>query len=241
MARRQGAQIAKVTIAEVFAQFLAEQRERLAPKTYAEYEDAIRLFQHSLNGYAYQTLNKAETRLFNRLYEAQGAEHREFCEVFGPEHILPNLGEFLDYFMVRKVIASKATLRAAGTVTKKLSKWLAAKGYVDGEDAEDAAERAGDAARDLPKADELSSDLYDFAESQDLGDEDERIEDHFTLTRVEPGKLWLEAMMSGKGIGPIEVPEDISRRCKLGWGISGIVSRGKEGWRFLETWNVYPA
>ena len=96
-----------------------------------------------------------------------GAEHREFCEVFGPEHILPNLGEFLDYFMIRKVIAGKATLRAAGTVTKKLAKWLSEKGYVKAKDAEAAAERSGDAARELPEADELASLLHDFAEDQE--------------------------------------------------------------------------
>ena len=43
----------------------------------------------------------------------------------------------------------KDTMRAAGTVTKKLVKWLAEKGYVkDAEALEMAEERAGEAARD---------------------------------------------------------------------------------------------
>jgi hypothetical protein len=44
----------------------------------------------------------------------------------------------------------KDLMQAAGTVTKKLAKWLAEKGYV--EDTEDAQEQAGEAAKDLPNA-----------------------------------------------------------------------------------------
>jgi hypothetical protein len=66
------------------------------------------------------------------------------------------------------------------------------------------------------------------------------IEGHFTLTRVDPGKVWLEERFGRRKIGPIEVPEEISRRCKEGWTISGIVGRAGKTWRFVETWNVYP-
>ncbi len=186
MARKETPRIAKPTIAEVLAQFLADQRGRLAPATFSKYEDVVRLLEHSLNGYAYNSLSKAEEEFFDRLYEANGAEHREFCEVFGPEHILPNLGEFLDYFMIRKVIAGKETLRAAGTVTKKLAKWLAAKGHATAEDAEVAAERGADAARELPEAEDLASLLDDFAGDQEGKDEGDVIEGHFTILRVDP-------------------------------------------------------
>ena len=79
----------------------------------------IGLLQDRLNGYAYQSLAEAGAKLFDRFYNATGAAHREFCEIFGPEHILPNVGELLGYFMVRKLFGGKETLRAAGTVTKR--------------------------------------------------------------------------------------------------------------------------
>ncbi|MBI4481326.1 MAG: hypothetical protein HY652_00410 [Acidobacteria bacterium] len=142
--------------------------------------------------------------------------------------------------MIRKVIAGKELLRAAGTVTKKLAAWLAEKGYVKAEEAEEAAERGGAAARDLPKAEELASLLHEFAENQERGEEDDEIEDHFMLTRVEPGRLWLEGMLDGRELGPLEVPEEISRRCKVGWSISGVVGRAGRRWRLVEAWNVYP-
>lgn len=227
------------TIAEVLAQFLADQHKRLAPKTFARYEYVIELLQHCLDGYAYQSLNKADAKLFDRLFNAEGDEHREFCQIFGPEHILPNVGEFLDYFMIRKVIAGKELLRAAGTVTKKLAAWLAKKGHAEAVEVEDAKERGAAAARDLPKAEELASRLRRFAEGQKRGSEDDEVEDYFMLMRVEPGKIWLEGM-DGRELGPIQIPEDISRRCKVGWTISGVVGRAGKRWRLVEVWNVYP-
>lgn len=240
MARRDSGRIAKPTIGEVLEQFLADQRHRLAAKTFTHYEDVIRLLQHSLNGSAYQSLGKTESALFHRLFNAGGTEHREFCEIFGPEHILPNVGEFLGYFMVRKVAAGKDILRAAGTVTKKLARWLAEQGYVKAEDAAEGIERGGTAARDLPKAEELASLLREVAEDKERGDGEDDIEDHFRLTRVEPGRLWIEGMLDGRRLGPIKVPEEISRRCRVGWSISGVVGRAGKSWRIVQAWNVYP-
>jgi len=235
--------IAKPTIAAVLAQFLADQRERLAPRTFIRYEQVVELLRHSLDGYAYQSLDEADAKLFDRLYNAEDKEHREFCEIFGPAHILSNIGPFLNYFMVRKVIAGTDLLRAAGTVTKRLATWLTEKGYARSEEASDAAERGAAAMRDLPKAKELASRLRRFADDQERGDEDDEddeVEDHFTITRVEHDKVWLEGMLDGRELGPIDVPEDISRRCKVGWTISGVVCRVVGRWRIVEAWNVYP-
>jgi len=240
MAPEQGRGIAKPTIAEVLAQFLTDQRERLAPRTFVQYEHVVELLRQSLDGYAYQSLDEPDAKLFDRLYNAEGNEHREFCEIFGPAHILPNVGPFLNYFMVRKVIAGKDLLRAAGTVTKKLATWLVEKGYARVEEASDAADRGAAATRDLPKARELASRFCRFAEDQERGDEGDEVEDHFTITRVGRDKVWIEGMLDGRELGPIDVPEDISRRCKVGWTISGMVGRVGKRWRIVEAWNVYP-
>jgi len=151
MARKKTLEIAKPTIAEVLEQFLADQAKRLAAGTLAQYENIVGLLEDCLNGYASNSLDKAEEELFDRHYNARGTKHREFCEVFGPEHILSNVGEFLGYFMIRKVMAGKDTLRAAGTVTKKLAKWLAEKGYVEAEEAEFPRNRAATRRASSPR------------------------------------------------------------------------------------------
>src|SRR5438105_14000886 len=73
-----------------------------------------------------------------------------YCGTYGPEDATAGYSEFLDYFMSRKVMCGKETMQAAGTVTKKLAKWLAERGYV--KDTQDEQQRAGWAARELPRA-----------------------------------------------------------------------------------------
>jgi len=45
-----------MVIKDVFAQFLAEQQSSLAPKTYRDYASVIELFEHQLDGYAWNNL-----------------------------------------------------------------------------------------------------------------------------------------------------------------------------------------
>ena len=115
----------ELNISRVFEEFLEEQRARLAPRTLARYEAVLDLLRSYLNGYAHESPSTPEADLVERCYNAEGEEHREFCDLFGPGKIVESLDSFLGYFMIRKVIAGEDFLRAAGTVTKKLSKWLA--------------------------------------------------------------------------------------------------------------------
>ena len=103
------------TIHDVLSEFLAEQRERLSAKTFRNYEEVVELLRHSLDGYAYTSLPAGEHQRWERAFES-GDEHA-FCRLFGPEKIPEHLGEFLGYFMVRKVMASQQLLKASGTVT----------------------------------------------------------------------------------------------------------------------------
>jgi hypothetical protein len=93
---------------------LAEQEKRLASRTFRNYADVIHLLRDCLNGYGHQSLDADERRRWETAYER---DEEAFVHVFGPAKIADNLGEFLDYFMIRKVMASEELLRAAGTVT----------------------------------------------------------------------------------------------------------------------------
>jgi hypothetical protein len=232
--------VAEETIEHVLAEFLDEQRTRLKDKTFSNYAGIIELFQDSLDGYAYEGLSKADAALFDRLYSAEGAEHRDFCQIFGPEKIPENVGEFLNYFMVRKVMCGKDMLRAAGTVMKKLGKWLADKGYLDPEDAEDLIDRGSSAAKELPATEDVASMLYEYCEGIALKyDDDDVVEDHFTIKTIEAGKLHLLGMSANQPI-VVPVPRKVSNACQEEWTISGAVVKIRQGWRLLEAWNVYP-
>jgi hypothetical protein len=239
-------QPASPTIDEVFEAFLAEQRERLKPKTLKTYSSVIDLLRDHLNGYGHDSLSETETVLLDRHYNAEGEGHREFCQVFGPDKIPEHLGMFLGYFMVRKVMAGADFKRSAGTVTKKLSKWLAAKGHVSAESAALAAEQGADAARDLPSAERAADLLLRAADPlsialDDLADDDYMDFDHYTIARIEPGKLWFDVFGDDEPvIGPVAVPKKATDLLQAGWDISCALARIRGRWRIVEVANVYP-
>ena len=252
------AQPASPTIEQVLEEFLAEQRERLKPRTFSNYDDVIDLLQHHLNGYGHEGLSKAERALFEKHFCAEGDAHREFCQLFGPEKIPENLGSFLGYFMIRKVMAGADFKRAAGTVTKRLSKWLMTKGYISAEAGQEGAERAADATKDLPNAERAAQFLRDAArrlvfgpggilnpaiDPNDLEDDDYMEFDHYPIAKVEPGRLWLEIPESDEdsALGPIPVPRQATALLRPGWEISCALGRIKGKWRIVEMANVYPS
>lgn len=226
------------SIDEVLAGFLAAQRERLAASTYARYEDIIDLLRHCLNGYGYQSLTGAEEQAWQAAFDA--GDEEAFTRLCSPERIVENYGEFLGYFMVRKVAASKQQLKDAGTVTKRLARWLAEQGYVDTGAAEDARDRAADAGRELPRADELGEHLFRLAQRtrlpvdvDEIADED-WVEDHLPITRIEDGRLWFG------DIGPVEVPAVASDLAEVGWHVTVVLARLDQRWRLVQVGTVYP-
>jgi hypothetical protein len=116
-----------------------------------------------LDGYGHSSLSADERRRWEKTFE--GGEEDAFCRLFGPEKIPAHIDGFLDWFMVRKVMASQELLKASGTVTGKLVRWLAERGYVDEDTANDAADHAREASRDLPMADRLGTLLAEVTDS----------------------------------------------------------------------------
>lgn len=237
---------AEPSIEQVLQEFLAEQKLRLRPSTFSKYENAIDLLRSYLNGYAYDGLSRAESALFEKHYSAEGEEHREFCEIFGPDKIVENFSGFLGYFIVRKVLGGAELKRSAGTVTKKLARWLAEKKYISEQDAAQGAEDGEAAARNLPQAERAGRLLYDEASRRSLDpnafrDEDYHDFDHYTIVKIEPGKIWVESFTGGgETIGPVLVPEKATAFLRANWNISCSLGRIRGRWRVLEMGNVYP-
>lgn len=229
----------KLTISEVLAEYLRAEKSRLAPKTHVRYTEVIALFTHSLNSYAANSLSQFERARFDKLFNAEGEQHREFCDIFGPEHILENVGEFLNYFMVSKVIVGADTLRASGTVMKKLAKWLVEQEYVKSDDADLAIEKGSDAARDLPAAEKLSVILYDLTAGRHAP-RDSDVEGRFSITKIEPGRIWLQNDDDGEDYGPILLTEKATKLCRVGWTISGAVRKSGNRCVLVEAFQVYP-
>ncbi len=231
-------------IETVLDQFLEEQERRLKPRTFRNYADTVSLFKDYLNGYAHQSLSETEHAFFEKKYDEIGED--AFCVIFGPEKIAEELSPFLDDFMLRKVAAGESFFKAAGTVCRKLLKWLEKKGYVREEDAGDLKERVAGAARDVPRAEKAAHILYEYSMMMFFGLENVNPRnilemDYYMIFRVEPGKLWLAPPVAGeKMIGPVEVPAEVTDLVEEGWTLSCTLVRKGRRWLIVETGNVYP-
>jgi len=155
-----------------------------------------------------------------------------FCKLFGPQEIPPHLADFLGYFMV-KVSAGQELLKATGTLTGKLARWLEQHGHIETDAAEIAVDRARDSARELPAADRLTDLLVGVAikapdiDVDDVSDED-WVEDQLIIDQIEPGKIWFEG-----GIGPIQVPKRAGELAQPGWMVFIVAVRRAGRWHLL--------
>ena len=148
-------------------------------------------------------------------------------------------GEFLDYFLPRKVVGEGAATKAAGTVIKKLNKWLVEKGYCQPDEV--VSDGLMEIGRNLGPSQDLFDRLSEWVLANEPSEYGETVEGHFIVSKVEPGQIWLEPIMSSKGtLGPIPVSKAISKSCKSGWDIGGAVAKTAKGWRLVEVWNVSP-
>jgi hypothetical protein len=108
------------TIEQVLEEFLAEQEARWSPATYRKYETIVDLLKRYCESYW-----PGHDGEYDRVTKAGGT----YCGTYPPEDLAGAFGMFLDYFMPHKVLAGEGTHKAAGTVIRKLAKWLEAKGY----------------------------------------------------------------------------------------------------------------
>ncbi|ODS36611.1 MAG: hypothetical protein A7316_04860 [Candidatus Altiarchaeales archaeon WOR_SM1_86-2] len=219
-------------ISQVLEKFLDEQGKRLKPATMRKYREVIELLKDCLNGYAYQSLDKEESGLYKR-------EDMKFCDVFGSEKILPGTGEFMGYFMVRKVIAGKEFLKYSGTVTKKLAKWLHAEGFVDERSAEFAVEAGSEASKVLPGAEELSNMLYDIEEYISSDELIEEVFDHFSIMDVKPDGVVLSGLFDTRRFY-VKLPHGVVDKWHDGWEASLQLGKTGDGWHIISAGNVYP-
>jgi hypothetical protein len=225
-------------IEAVLEQFLEERRQALPIRRFRDHAAIVDFFKHSLNGYAYRALSRFERRRFDEAFAA--GDEDAYVRLFGPEKIPGEVGAFLGDFMIRKVVAPRSVIAAAGPVMVELLDWLVERGFASPTAVADARERAESAGSDLPRAERLARLLSELAvratlHPNDLPDED-YVEDYLTISRVETDRLWFEG-----GVGPLEIGEEASRLAEPGWSINIVLGRHGGRWQMLEVGNVYPS
>jgi hypothetical protein len=229
----------QLSIREIFEAFYqSEKRAGASDSMLKSCGRVLSLFGDFLNGYAYQYLDEAESAR----YEAACKKDEEdaFIRTFGAEHVVHNVDEFLNDFMVRKVMSGANFKKSAATVCKKFVKYIGKQGYIEGTDAAQAASTASRASSSLPRVEKLANALFHWASETAPEDVQETLEDRFTVVRRSEAAVWLEGMMYARTVGPVKLPRAIIEAWEDGWHATLILGRRGKAWHILETGNVYP-
>jgi hypothetical protein len=202
------------TVEQALDAFLVAEQLRLSDRTLARYRNIITLF-----------------RIFLENSEIQAAPG-----LHADVEMMPVLAEeFVNGFVGGRLQRGENTFRNASTVMRRLIRWLDDR-MLEDHDPNDPIDRT---STEVTAAVNLHKIL-----SQHLGEQIpthavRHRRDQFTVTRVEPGSLWLESTsVGGDEVGPVSVPSAVSSLCRAGWEIGCVVAKTFGGWRMIEVWSV---
>lgn len=224
------------TIAQVLDEFLADEKERLSARTYRQYESVTRLLCLCLENYVIPS-DPALRKMVDEANRA-GAEDA-VCRLCPPQEIASGMSDFLGWFMVRKVVAGQDLMRAAGTVTRRLGKWLYEHGYIDADDADYFDAEATSRGRVLPKATALRDRLSAWVDRQPAVHSEEKYDGHFQILEITDLGWKIEGVLDGVQ-GVVPVPAELRQPHQVGWEVSGVIAETPRGLRWAEIWNCTP-
>lgn len=231
-------QVADPSIEAILKQFI---KDTAAAKgiSKADKRGATELFMDCMNGYAHQSLSRDEEELFDQYYNLEGKDHKEFCQLFGPDKITENVGEFVGYFLIRKVMMPGDQMAEAATVVAELCKWLVEQNIVSTTDARDAIEKAERAAQQLPRAEDANRIIWELSQKCPHHAQEYIDFGYMTVTRIEKDAIWLEGD-DGNEIGPVALPRKATQLLQPDWKVNCALAKSRGKWYFAEVGNVYP-
>lgn len=201
------------TVGQALDAFLEAERLRLSERTLDRYRNIITLF-----------------RIFLENSETQAAPglHADV------EMTAVLAEEFVNGFLGRKLARGESTYRTAATVMRRLLRWLDDR-LLEDPPPDDGLDKTSTEVTGAVSVHHL---LCYHLEQQPATHAVRHRRDTFSITRVEPGALWLESLTGGEVVGPVSVPSGISQLCRTGWEIGGVVARTFGGWRLMEVSSV---
>ncbi len=220
------------SIAAIISSFLHDQLLWVSTATYRKYQRCMDTLQTALNSYGYDYSSVD--------YDSVQEQGKTFCQVAELAPLLRYMKEFFGYFLPRKAYATVSEIEGCRATLRRFFEWLADEDIID-PDAAQAYRR--DIARDAAKGIEAARvRWYEFAplEVPPADEVDELIEDHLTVSRVEPGTLWLEDTLGGGDPIVVKAPRAFTDLCTAGMDLAVEVQRSGEQWYLVDVFNAYP-
>ncbi len=220
-----------MNITESIELFLKELANKRSTKTINKYEYVLYLFSSYLANYG----------------ELSYEEHKDTgCLITADTKKLHDglVSNFLEWFLIRKVIGPQWLNTAAPSVMKAYIKWLVSQGLITEGSMDEIVETTKKASKDLPRVEKAARLLYKLCDENsykldaDELNDDDRMEGYGEVTMMLDDKLFLN--YEGDKIGPIMITREIAKYIKPGDTINLVVGKKGEIWHPLEVGNVYP-
>ncbi len=231
------------SIQSVLQEFLEDRSQELALSESRLYRHVVLFLELCINNYGHRNLDEDSRERYERLY--RDLDCRDFFELFGPELLLPELDFFTETFLKKEVHTSDKVVRKAKDVVSELRRWLVERGHVTAKSLSDHAEaleaRERLKRRLRPMARRVERTLVSLDASTLAEDDYVALDDHL-VGRVEPGRVWLRVHRTAapEEIGPVVLPEEITRHLRRGFTLCCSLGRLRGRWRLLEFSDVHP-
>lgn len=223
--------------------FLDESLETRNKARHSQFAQTISELRDCLDDYGYQSLEDYELALLENR-NSNGAR-QSFCELFGAEHLLDNLGEYLCYRQIRQCISDQESRKRARGCIEELLNWLSARGDITPQLADLFMIRVHHLEQDLPQSDRAGQIIAKASQKSDIDpgrlDCDDFMDfDIWTISRTEPDRFWFQLEGLEAEWGPALVPSGAAQLLKPGWKISCAFAKVRDKWRIAEFVNIYP-
>jgi hypothetical protein len=211
--------------------FLGETGGKISKKTGEKYKDVLWLFQDYLARYA--ELAHEEDKDGNIVLTANTTELTD-----------GQVENFLEWFLIRKVMGPAWLSSSAPGIMKKYIKWLDQNGLVAEGAMDEALEVTKKATKDLPRVEKASELLYELCQMNEMilagtvFRDHNYMEGYGEVTDITGDKLYLD--YDREITGPVLITVEIARYLKKGDTINLVVGRKGKIWYALEVGNVYP-
>lgn len=212
--------------------FLEEISGNLSPETVKKYKYVLSLFYDYLVNYGGLSYEEKKDDIILT------AETKELHD--------GQVANFLEWFLIRKVIGPSWLNTFAPRVMKKYIKWLDKKGLLAEGAMDDAFDVIKKAAKDLPRVEKATFLLYKLCEKNayELYDEDFDEEDYkegyAEVTDIIEDRLYLQYEYEDEKTGPVQITREIAKLFRQGDTVNLVVGRKGKMWYPLEVGNVYP-
>lgn len=220
-------------IAESMDLFLKEVSGTVSKKTAEKYRDVLKLFHDYLANYG--DLSHEEHKGTGIVLTAETSELHD-----------GQVSNFLEWFLIRKVLGPAWLNTSAPGIMKKYILWLGKRDLLVAGSMDNACDVTKKASKNLPRVEKAATLLYELCDknsdrfSEDDFDDEDYNEGYGEVTGILEDKLHLNYDHDGYKTGPIQITKEIAKLLKKGDTINLVVGRKGKLWYPLEVGNVYP-